>query len=173
VTQLVGFDGGNSSAVISPCNRYRYRLSRDWGDSAKRCLFVMLNPSTADAVRTDPTFRRCIKFAQQWGFGAVDVGNLYGFRATRPSDMRKAKDPIGPENDQHLRELARRASRIVVAWGEKAEPARADAVVRLLEEERPFEVRFCFGWTKDGQPLHPLFQPANAILHHLEQWGGR
>ena len=48
-----------SGATISTCEKYRYQLWRKW-DEGKKCLvFIMLNPSTADAENNDPTITRC------------------------------------------------------------------------------------------------------------------
>ncbi len=47
-------------ALISSCRKYRYHLERHWGD-AKPCLFIMLNPSTADERKDDRTIKRCIR----------------------------------------------------------------------------------------------------------------
>lgn len=72
-----------SKANISACDRYSYSLERVWdkGGYKNLCLFIMLNPSTADAHIDDPTIRRCIGFAKSWGYGGILVGNLYAFRA--------------------------------------------------------------------------------------------
>src|SRR5262249_14212908 len=95
------------AAVISDCGRYRYSLTRRWGDAAEpRALFVMLNPSTADAEQDDPTIRRCIGFAKAWGMGSLEVVNLYALRATDPAALLSAPDPIGPKNDTMITSAA-------------------------------------------------------------------
>src|ERR1700691_893264 len=63
-------------AVFSPCRRYRYALWREWGvlpgmPDKGYVLFVGLNPSTADETRDDATIRRCIAFAQAWGYSGL------------------------------------------------------------------------------------------------------
>jgi hypothetical protein len=58
----------------------------------------MLNPSTADADNDDPTIRRCIGYAKEWGFGGIYVVNLFGVRATNPKYLFTAPDPVGAEN---------------------------------------------------------------------------
>ena len=77
------------SAIISDCNKYRYELHREWDKDKGKVLFVMLNPSTADADNNDLTTIRCINFAKKWGYGGIKIGNIYPFRAKRPKDLRK------------------------------------------------------------------------------------
>lgn len=137
--------------MISSCGRYRYKLSRRW-DPADWCLFVMLNPSTADALADDPTIRRCIGFTRSWGFGGLLVGNLYAWRATRPADLPE-QGAEGRWNDWWLRVMARRASMVVCAWGANAEPERAEHVRALLGDA------YHMGLTAGGQPRHPLYLP--------------
>ncbi len=109
------------SAILSPCRLYRYELWRRWSD-APAAAFIGLNPSTADELVDDPTIRKCIAYAQRWGYGALCMVNLFAFRATQPRDMMAAADPIGPENDKHLRSLALRSLEVggplvIAAWG--------------------------------------------------------
>src|SRR5438128_11131670 len=113
-------------ATFSRDRRYRYRLWRRWDRSRAVVAFVMLSPSTADAMHDDPTIRRCVGFARAWGCGGVDVVNLFALRATDPRALRKAADPIGPANERHLRRAVRAAGLVVLAWGAHA-MARAGA----------------------------------------------
>ncbi|HHM8581358.1 DUF1643 domain-containing protein [Pseudomonas aeruginosa] len=48
------------SAIISECGQYRYLLTRPGDCLADKgtAVFLMLNPSTADAALDDPTIRR-------------------------------------------------------------------------------------------------------------------
>ena len=152
-----------SGATFSKDRRCRYRLWRCWGDPELRCVFVGLNPSTADESRDDPTIRKCVGFAKRWGFGAVDVVNLFayaGARSTDPRSLLGVSDPIGPENDAALRTAFRDANRIVWAWG------RHDPRVRSLVQARVASPRWpgrghrcetgCLGRLQDGSPRHPL-----------------
>ena len=104
-------------ATFSADRRYRYRLWREWDRSRAVVAFVMLNPSTADASRDDPTIRRCIGFARAWGFGGVEVANLFALRATDPRHLRGVPDPVGPRNARSLKLALAHASLVVVAWG--------------------------------------------------------
>ena len=93
---------------------------------------VMLNPSTADAESDDPTIRRCIALAAREGFGGVEILNLFAFRATAPADLKAAADPIGPDNDRHLRALFARHGTILAAWGmHGAHRGRAGEITEL------------------------------------------
>jgi len=105
------------TATLSPCGTYRYRLGRRWSAGGEVLLFVMLNPSTADADVDDATIRRCIKFAQAHGFNALEVVNLFAYRATDPKDLRRAGWPAGPDNDAHIAEAATAAAAVCLAWG--------------------------------------------------------
>ncbi len=137
---------------------YRYLLWRRWAD-ADGVLFVMLNPSTADARDDDPTIRRCLGFARAWGFGGVEVVNLFAWRATSPRDLRRAAAPIGPRNDQVIAEAAARVQAVIVAWGvHGAHRDRDRQVAAVLEARRPR----CLGATAAGAPRHPLYVRAAA-----------
>lgn len=86
------------TAIISEDEKYRYQLSRCWDETKPRILFIMLNPSTADANIDDPTIRRVISFAKSWGYGGVYVGNLFAFRSTDPKGLKQIADPVGENN---------------------------------------------------------------------------
>lgn len=152
-----------TDAVFSPDLRYRYRLKRVWDAARPLVLWVMLNPSAADALAVDPTVTRCIGFAKSWGYGGIMVGNAFALRATDPELLYVDADPIGPENDEHLREMAGHADRVVVAWGNPG--AHLDRGARVLELLRGAAIQpKAFGFTNSGQPKHPLYLPADAEL---------
>lgn len=155
-----------STAVYSECERYRYSLTRCWDVDAERVLFVMLNPSTATEVQNDPTVERCERRARHLGFGAFRVTNIFAWRATDPRDMRAAVDPVGPQNDQVLREGAAWADRIIAAWGTHgAHRGRGAEVAQLLATlETPL---FHLGLSKAGHPKHPLYLP---YVQQPERW---
>ena len=153
-----------SGAEFSACGRYRYKLWRVWDAAQPPVMFIMLNPSTADAKQNDPTIRRCIGFARDWGYGGVRVGNLYAWRTPYPSALRYAPDPIGKGNDTALHELAEGAALVVAAWGvHGAWLARAQAFRR--EFTRPLHA---LGITKSGEPAHPLRLRRTCRLFLLE-----
>ncbi|MBL8605195.1 MAG: DUF1643 domain-containing protein [Myxococcales bacterium] len=150
-----------SGAVISDCGRYRYRLWRIWDEARAPVAFVMLNPSTADATSDDPTLRRCMGFARDWGAGGVVLVNVFAYRATKPTDLvaasRKAlpSHVKGPDRDDHLRRVFAVVDHVVCAWGSHPiAKAYAREIMRLVPEG--LEVS-CLGLTKDGAPKHPLY----------------
>lgn len=161
-------------AVISPCGLFRYKLTRDWGDEiapgAGTCLVIGLNPSKADASVNDPTIIREIDFVRGWGFARLFKGNLFAFRATNPADMRAATDPVGPDNNWALLNMARQAQVIVVCWGANGKfMGRGPEVLRLL---RPFAARIkCLGVTKNGEPAHPLYLRKDSWLRPFPSGG--
>lgn len=145
-----------SVAVYSPCERYRYTLTRVWQPGAPRALFVMLNPSTATEAQNDPTVERCERRARALGFGAFCVTNIFAWRDTDPRAMRAAPDPVGPGNDAAILDGAAWADAIVAAWGTHgAHLGRGAAVERLLRDTG--RAVHHLGLTQDGHPRHPLY----------------
>ena len=140
-------------AAFSRDGRYRYRLWRRWDRSRPAIAFCMLNLSTADARRDDPTIRRCIGFARDWGYGGVEVVNIFALRATDPRALRSARDPVGPRNDAFMLRAAAR-SPVVIAWGiHGALRDRGSTVLRLFG---PRARLLALGRTRSGAPRHPL-----------------
>ena len=151
------------SAVISDCGRYRYELRREWAPGPT-AVFVMLNPSSADAEIDDPTIRRLAGangFARHCGCGSLLVVNLYALRSADPAALWDADDPVGPDNDRHLWSAAATAMAtggpLVGAWGANAKPERIAAVLAIpgMDRLQALDV------TKAGQPKHPLYLRAD------------
>ncbi len=150
-----------SVAVYSPCERYRYLLTRTWDAQRARALFVMLNPSTATETQNDPTVERCERRARALGFGAFRVTNIFAWRDTDPRGMKAAPDPVGPANDAAIAESARDwlrdgADRAICAWGTHGAYLGRGAQVEasLRATGRPL---WAFGMTLGGHPKHPLY----------------
>lgn len=155
------------NASISRDGIYRWSLHRDWLRDLGRphwVTFVMLNPSTADAEVDDPTIRRCIGFAKALGGTGLAVVNLYALRATQPTELWNAADPVGPSNDAQLSMFFQMAARydfpINAAWGAHAKPDRVAKVLTMPGAERLQALHV----TKTGAPGHPLYLPATATL---------
>lgn len=155
-----------SEAVYSNCMRYRYLLTRVWDDTAKRVLFVMLNPSTADEQRNDPTIERCERRSRALGFGAMRIANLFAYRTTRPDDLKRATGPIGPANDMLLAEACDWADTVICAWGVHGDHLQRGATVAdLIAGSGTRMVHL--GLTKHGLPRHPLYV---AYARPLQVW---
>ena len=157
-------------AILDERGTYRYQLTRQWDTLApRRCCFIMLNPSTADAKVDDPTIRRCIRFAKDWGFGAMVVVNLFAYRSTDPAALRLVADPVGPGNDFYIAHAIDHTEVVVAAWGNGGMIFGRDKVVI----ERFGAKMQCFGRTAAGHPKHPLYVPAAANLEPLLMGGNR
>ena len=159
------------SAIFSDDRKYRYALERVWDDQGEQMLFVMLNPSFADGNTDDPTIRRCIGFAQKWGYGGIAVGNLFALVSTDPRLLHREEFPVGPENDGHLIRLADECPFVVVAWGDalRKHPAfrKREAAVRDLLRPRSQGLLHCLGITAHGTPKHPLRLSADTQIWPL------
>ena len=148
-------------ADISDCGRYRYTLRRTWGSTASTVTFLMLNPSIADANIDDPTILKCITLAKNWEFGGIAVINMYAWRSTDPLGLIGIADPVGPDNDRWIADVAYQSNRIVLAWGRHERlgsmlAARAFVVRRILRKRAGGEIGV-LGKNSDGSPKHPLY----------------
>jgi hypothetical protein len=156
----------DSDARFSTCGRYRYWLSRRWDTGRPLAAFVMLNPSTADATIDDPTIRCCVRLAKREGFGGIRVVNLFAYRTPNRKELAAVPDPIGPENDRHIRAAARNTSVSILAWGGYVpDPDRVQAVLKLLKRARiRLKCIEMIGPAGNRQPRHPLYLRATATL---------
>ena len=161
------------SATLSDCGNYRYLLTRTVAkpEGSKRVTLLMLNPSTADALDDDPTVRKCLKYAKAVGGKELQIINLFGFRATNPTALRGTKDPIGKDNDRHIRKALDASDMLILAYGAFSPrwwPMQNDAKISVVQWRlgvvhklidaigvQPHALRL----TKHGQPSHPLYLP--------------
>lgn len=146
-----------SSAILSDCGLFRYLLTRTWDQALPVLVFIMLNPSGADAHMDDRTILKCMAFARLLGYGGIQVVNLFAFRATEPADLKAAGYPVGPLNDAHIR-AACTGRDVICAWGANADKlARPRVVMKLLRAcgVQPMALRVTAG----GSPAHPLYLP--------------
>lgn len=148
-------DGG---AIFSDDRRYRYRLWRTWmpGDPRppKTLVVIGLNPSTADEVEDDPTIRRCVGYGKRWGCTGLIMLNLFARRSTDPRTLYDVEDPVGPDNDAHIRACTAEAGIILAAWGAHGHHQGRGQAVRALLADKVVE---CLGVTQSGEPKHPLY----------------
>ena len=138
---------------------YRYGLTRDidrLSPGSGTVTFIMLNPSTADVDRYDPTIRRCKGFALRWGYEKLTVVNLFALRATRPAALKLSANPIGASNDDVIRVHSQVADMVVCAWGDHGNLYHRGAQVAKMLTDRDIELS-CLGLTKAGHPRHPLY----------------
>ncbi|MEQ6249798.1 DUF1643 domain-containing protein [Sulfitobacter sp. HNIBRBA3233] len=150
-----------STAVYSPCEAYRYSLTRVWDPARDRVLFVMLNPSTATEVANDPTIERCEQRARRLGFGGFCAANIFALRATDPREMKAHPEPEGTGNTAALLEAASWADTIIAAWG--VHGAHRDQGARVADRLRAAgHLLHHLGLTKHGHPRHPLYLPYSA-----------
>lgn len=147
------------SAVFSECQQYRYKLREIWDSTRPLVLWLLMNPSVACTDYSDPTLRKTGQFARAWGYGGQLVGNVHAYRATDKSRLLEVADPVGPENDQMILEMAVEAKTVVLAYGQppKALGARGAEVVALLRDHPGLcHLRV----SQDDIPVHPLYLPS-------------
>lgn len=164
VEQREDLAGGLAAAVFdSRARTYRYLLTRIWDTRKAPVVFLMLNPSTADALEDDPTIRRCTGFAKRESTGGLIVVNLFGLRSTDPRALLHHHDPVGQLNDAFVRQATDQASTVIAAWGAAGVTGdRGREVTRALTARGV--VLQCLGRTSTGQPRHPLYLPSGAVL---------
>lgn len=147
-----------SGAAFSACRRWRYLLWRRWDPSRPAANFLMLNPSTADEIQLDPTCARARRYAERWGYGALIVTNIFGWRATDPGEMRAVPDPVGPGNDRAILRAAREAALVVCAWGNHGVHLERARAVRDLLGGAALALTV-LRLNGSGEPAHPLYLP--------------
>ena len=146
-------------AEFSPCRQYRYRLWRQWNAERAKALFVLLNPSMADETQNDPTVERCERRARMWGYGGVEVVNLFAYRSTDPKVLYRVSEPIGMMNDEAILIATIDAGIVICGWGEHgAHLRRGQAVLDLLSSDGTMLTKiYHLGLNASGQPKHPLY----------------
>lgn len=147
-------------AIFSPCGLYRLRLDRWWSDRP-RVAFGLLNPSTAGKDNNDRTSTRLIGFCRDWNLGGYSLFNAHALISTKPKWLYSHPDPVGPENDRYILEIAKSCCAVIVGWGANgAFMDRGEAVIKLLKDNgiQPL----AFEVTKDGYPRHPLYLKRTA-----------
>ncbi len=140
-------------AVIT--GNYRYLLWREWDSHSQTVSFIMLNPSRADAQINDPTITRCINFARCWGYGRLEVVNLFAYRTPHPSLLKQAAEPVGRDNDRYILASVAKSDRVILAWGNHGTWQKQD--VYILKLLKNYNHLYSLGITKIGCPRHPLY----------------
>jgi hypothetical protein len=148
---------GETGAAFSPCRKWRYLLWRRWSDGPV-ANFLMLNPSTADELKLDPTCTRAQRYAERWGYGTLIVTNVFGWRSTDPRALAKAREPVGRGNDAAILRAAREASLVVCAWGNHALHLERGVAVRALLQGAGIALHV-LRVNANGEPAHPLYLP--------------
>ena len=154
------------SAYLSDCGTYRYSLTRDVAPLTGEwdtVTFIGLNPSTADETLDDPTIRRCIRFARDWGFARLKMLNLYAYRATDPYALNEPDDPVGPDNLCTIAKVVGGSDLVVCAWGCNPfvyAPLRVNQTQAVLDL---VAAPHALGVTKGGYPRHPLYVRADTL----------
>lgn len=145
-----------SFAGFSDDLSHRYVLCREWDTALPKVAYCMLNPSTADAFKNDPTVERCQRRAIVGGFGGYYILNAFALRSTDPEVLRFQDDPVGEENDAAILEYATKAHAVILGWGTDGAYLNRDvAVLALLERTgRPI---MALSTNMDGTPRHPLY----------------
>lgn len=156
-------DGLERTAIFDVTGQYRYQLGRRWRSHGPTVVFIMLNPSRADAICDDPTLRACMQFAQRWEYAALTVVNLFGYRTPYPNELKRVIDPVGPDNDHYVMEAVGRAQRVVLAWGNGGALQRRDRTI--LNSLKSYQAKLSYlRLNRSGQPCHPLYVKRDTPL---------
>lgn len=166
------------NCIFSEDKAYRYLLTRRFNEKSeaeKRFVnFIMLNPSTADEVNNDPTIERCCQRAKRWGYDGLHVTNLFAYRSTEPANLKLINDPVGPENDYHIRSIAKDSELVICGWGSSAK-------VKKLIDKRAEIVKRWFWFDEinthylkiseaSGHPWHPLYLSYELSPQKWDLW---
>ena len=147
-----------SEAVYSKCENYRYTLTRVWEQKKRKALFIMLNPSTANETKNDPTVERCERRARKLNFGSFCICNIFAWRETSPYNLMKKCKPVGKDNNYHILDSVLSSDVIICAWGIHGTHINREAEVKKLLLNNNSQL-YHLGLTKNGHPKHPLYIP--------------
>lgn len=148
------------SAIFDETKKYRYVLTRQWGNNKNFVNFVLLNPSTADENLDDPTIKACIRFANNWGYDGIWVTNLFAFRATKPHDLIQCSSPVGNQNNKYLEKYSKKSKMVIIAWGNHGNFLNRDKeVIKILSKIKNL---YCIDITTKGNPKHLLYINRNT-----------
>ena len=171
LSDVVKHTGNLGEALFGSSMEHRYTLTRKWaaGRARKRIVWIMLNPSTADADQNDPTIARTISFSKKWAFSDLVILNIFALRSTDPAALKTHIDPIGPLNDHYIRKTVKSADLVVAGWGvHGAFLDRGREAARLVLDSSSHGELWCLGVTKDGHPKHPLYIAGDTDLRKFE-----
>lgn len=157
VNKIDPYNIGNG-ATFSSCAKYRYSLWRTFCFGPRRCVFIMLNPSTADHLTNDRSVAKCEKYARKWGYDSMAVLNLFAWRATDPRKMKKVALPVGPENDAQILEACKDAALVVAAWSNHGRHLNRSLCVRTLLRRAGIKLH-ALHVNITSEPAHPLYLP--------------
>lgn len=153
------------SAQFSSCYKYRYGLLVQWDDHKPIMVWCMLNPSTADEDKNDPTIERCERRARKLGFGGLYILNIFAYRATDPKDMKKQKDPQGYWNNHTIVSVintyldvdtTKQNVNVHCGWGTHGSYRnRGKDVMEIITAMGATPV--CLKQNANGSPKHPLY----------------
>lgn len=177
-------DYTKKGATFSPCKKYRYTLVREWNSLSDKngyVLFIMLNPSTADEYILDPTVRRCVQYAIDWGYKKMRVVNIFALRSTDPQHLYDSVehdgekyvtiDPVGADNDKCIYNEVEGADLVIAAWGTHgALKNRGEQVTEMISGIKDI---YCLKKVKGDIPGHPLYLKRNLTPRiYSEKKGG-
>ena len=137
----------------------------------KRVVFIMLNPSTADAFRADPTVKKCVAFATAWGAEVVEVVNIFALRSTDPDGLKEwtrglSSDEWAKANSDNLTQIAGAligADMVVAAWGKHGAHLAQGTVIRAMIWQGKLAKLHYLDLNKDGSPKHPLYIKGSTL----------
>lgn len=160
------FEKTISSAILSECGRYRYLLTRTWDSQKAPVTFLMVNPSKADASINDNSIKKCMTYARFWGAGGIVVVNLFAYRSTEPTKLRRIEHPesepkLRALNDWHILQAVQKSQVTIAAWGLNGTFKDRDVEVKQLIKEKANRSLHYLKLSKDGHPCHPLYLPAD------------
>ncbi len=143
------------TAVFSDDKQYRYRLERTFDEDLLKVAFVGVNPSIADDLEDDKTITKCINYAKSWGYGGIVMVNLFAYVSTDPSALKNIENPVGIDNDKHLKDVFNSPGtigKIICCWGENGKLlGRDQEVLKMIDEP------YCLKINADDSPAHPLY----------------
>ena len=138
----------------------RYQLWRIWDKNQPLLLYILLNPSNADAAVDDRTVLKLVQISKNLGYGGFYLGNLHSFITPYPSVLKYYIIMNDSLNLMHLKKMVEKCEKVVLGWGNSGHTPQ------WLRET--VKQSYCFGLNQNNSPKHPLYLPFNSQLIPFE-----
>ncbi|MGE7115083.1 DUF1643 domain-containing protein [Lysinibacillus sp. NPDC047702] len=120
--------------IFSKDKKYRYFLKKTWDDKKGNIVFLMLNPSKADLIKSDNTVTNATNYAVDKDFGSITIVNLFAFMDTDKKSLKDRDKETDKLNDKYILFALKECDELVIAWERGTHKKRKREVAKILKK---------------------------------------